>query len=475
MLRTTLCSLAAFALAATGCSSKNDNSKPDAKVFSDAAASTCTMLAIGPQERDAMSTADSELWTGAVMTDLGGTSTVQFEFYSGIETSLTGAIDLSAGNQNNYSTCAACIRVIVNDTTGMPVKQFFQDGGTLNLSIDPLTSEHMTGTASDVSLIEVTIDSQTFASTPVVGGTCVTLGTLALDAGPAPLAWTCNDAAYNDGVTCDCACGAHDPDCDLPAATVTGCTAAQTCGGDDTCVDTCHVLSPTMGCTTGTCAFENATIDICYTDPAAVSPVAVGGTCAAGPTFCGVTNTIATGICDIFAGDDEKCRKVCAVAGDCAGTEACAPVIGTRGVCVTKPTNDTCQTAAPITLGTPINASTAGATNNYNLGLEAATCTGFPQPGADVAYSITLAANQTITATITNVTPDFDPSISLLGPGSAAAVCDAATLTCTKGADAGNAGDGETLTATAPTAGVYYLIVDSFSATQSGGYTLTVN
>ena len=476
MLRTTLCSLAAFALAATGCSSKDNNTTPDAKVFSDAPASTCTALAIGPEDHDTTSDMTFQIWRGAVSTDLGGTSTAQFEFYSGIETSLTGALDLSAGNQNNYATCAACIRVLVADSTGTVTKQFFQDGGTLNLTVDPLLSQHMTGTATDVSLIEVTVDPMTFTSTPVVGGTCLSLGaTITLDAGPVPLAWTCNQAGYNDGTTCDCGCAVHDPDCDLTAPPVAGCTAAQTCGSADVCVDTCHVLAPTMGCTTGTCGFENATVDICYTDPAAVSAVALGATCAAGPTFCGVNNTIATGICDIFAGDDEKCRKACAVAGDCAGTEACAPVVGTRGVCVTKPTNDTCQTAATITLGAAINGSTAGATKNYNLGLEAATCTGFAQPGADVAYKITLAANQTITATITNVTPDFDPSISLLGPGTAAAVCDATTLTCTKGADAGVAGEGETFTATVATAGVYYIIVDSFSATQTGGYTLTVN
>jgi hypothetical protein len=475
MLRTTLCSLAAFALAATGCSSKNNNSTPDAKVFSDAPASTCTALAIGPEDHDTSSDMNTQIWRGAVSTDLGGTSTVQFEFYSGIESSLTGPIDLSAGNQNNYSTCAACIRVIVNDSTGMPVKQFFQDGGTLNLTVDPLLSQHMTGTATDVSLIEVTVDSQTATSTPVVGGTCLSLGaTITLDAGPVPLAWTCSQAAYNDGATCDCGCAAHDPDCDLPAPTIAGCTAAQTCGGNDVCVDTCHVLTPTMGCTTGTCGFENATTDICYTDPAAVSAVALGATCAAGPTFCGVTNTIATGICDIFAGDDEKCRKACAVAGDCAGTETCAPVVGTRGVCVTKPTNDTCQTAPTITLGTAVNGSTAGGVSNYNAGLEAATCTGFAQPGADVTYKLNLTANQTITATLSNVTPDFDPSLSLVGPGTAAAVCDAATITCTKGADVGFNGDPETITATVATAGTYYIIVDS-SGAQTGGFTLTVN
>src|SRR5664279_411797 len=175
MLRTTLCSLAVLALAATGCSSKDNNKTPDAKVFSDAPASTCTALAVGPEDHDTSSDMNNQIWRGAVSTDLGGTSTLQFEFYSGIEASLTGALDLTAGNQNNYSTCAACIRVLTRDTTGTVVKQYFQDGGTLNLTVDPLLSQHMTGTATDVSLIEVTVDSM-FVSTPVVGGTCLSLG-----------------------------------------------------------------------------------------------------------------------------------------------------------------------------------------------------------------------------------------------------------------------------------------------------------
>lgn len=476
MLRTILSSLAVLALAATGCSSKDNHNTPDAKVFSDAPASTCTALEIGPQELTS-SDMGADIWRGAVSTDLGGTSAVQFEFYSGIETSLTGPIDLSMGHQNNYATCAACIRVLVQDADGNVVKQFFQDGGTLNLTADPFLNNHMTGTAADVSLIEVTVDKTNhYMSTPVVGGTCISLGaTVTLDAGPVPLAWTCTEAQYNDGATCDCGCAAHDPDCDLAASTTAGCTAAQVCGGADVCVDTCHVLAPTMGCATGTCGFENATTDICYTDPAAVSPVALGATCAAGPTFCAVTNTIATGICDVFAGDDEKCRKVCGAAGDCAGTETCAPIIGTRGVCVTKPTNDTCATAATIAVPSTTDGSTAGGVSNYNVGLEGATCTGFAQPGPDVAYKVTLTAGQTITATLSNVTPDFDPSLSLVGPGAAATVCTAAITTCTKGADANAAGEDETFTATVTAPGVYYIIVDSFSATHTGGFTLTVN
>ncbi len=50
----------------------------------------------------------------------------------------------------------------------------------------------------------------------------------------APAAWTCSAAKYAGLDTCDCGCGAHDPDCDfgLPVA---GCGPSETCAANDTC------------------------------------------------------------------------------------------------------------------------------------------------------------------------------------------------------------------------------------------------
>ena len=464
------------------CSSKNENKLPDAGGGSGSGSGSgnnCTPVAIAAQERDTASSAMSAVWRGAVSTDLGGgagsTSNMSFEFYSGIEPSLVGSFDLTAGNQNNYMTCATCVRVVTVDGMGTIVKQYFQDGGTLTLSADPITSKHMKGTISNLSLIEVTVDSMTFTSTPVTGGVCLSLGTMTLDAGPAPLAWTCPATAYEDGTTCDCACGAHDPDCDLAAAPVAGCATAQTCAANDTCVNTCHVLPTSMGCATGTCAFDNATLDICYGDATLFSPVALGETCAAGPAFCGVTNTIAKGICDRQGVDDSKCRNACAVNADCLGTEVCQPIVGTRGLCVPKALNDTCALATPLTLGTMVAGSTAGSTNNYDKGLETATCTKYAQVGRDVAYSITLTAGVAYTIAVTAVSPDFDPSIALLGPGATACSTTgpANPSICVAGADVGAAGAGETVAYTPTATGVYYVVVDSFYS-RTGTYTLKV-
>ena len=185
------------------------------------------------------------------------------------------------------------------------------------------------------------------------------------------------------------------------------------------------------------------------------------------------TRLHATSLCDSFEGDDKGCREACDANADCATGEICAPIIGMKGLCIATPTNDTCETAQTITLGTPVNGSTGGATANYADGLQAATCTGFSQAGGDVAYRVSLTANQAITVTLSNVSPSFDPSVSLVGPG-AASVCNATPIACVKGADAGGEAEGETFTFTATEAGTYYVIVDTFYRTQGGSFTLTV-
>ncbi len=422
-----------------------------------------------------------------VSTDLGGTAgsktLLQFEFFSGIETSLAGTFDLAAGNQNNYATCAACVHMLTVDSAGTTVeKHYFQSGGTLVLTADPTTSQHLTGTITDLTLVEVTIDSaNSYTSTPVAGGACVSLGTMTLNAGPTPASWTCTEAQYGDGATCDCACGAHDPDCDDSGVTANaGCAAAQVCDSHDKCIGTCQVNAPVQTCTTGTCGYSTATQDVCYSadDADLIGATAIGATCGADPLFCAVTNSVATGVCDHFGVDDLKCRTACDSNADCAtGTEVCQSIFSTpvKGLCVPKTTHDTCSTASALVVGTAVTGTTAGATNDYNLGEEAATCAGFAEKGNDVTYAVTLTAGTAYTVTLSAVSPDYDPSVALFGPGLTACSTGPAVMsTCVKGADAGAEGADETFTYTPTATGVYYVIVDGFSATRTGSYTLKV-
>ncbi len=373
--------LFATSLTACGGSSKHN---PDASIQLDAPVDTksidaapdaqvCIATALDmPDIKQAGTGAGSvAVWGGNVTTDLGdgGQSTYQLEFYDGGSFDFTQAADLSMGAQNNYATCQECVRVFSNDATGAEVREFFQSGGTMQLTANPVTGNLMMGTITDLAMVEVTIATDgSFTSTPVVGGKCLSLGTVTLNHDAVPNAYTCAHTTYGDGTNCDCMCGIPDPDCANGNDAVTGCTAA--------------------------------------------TPVCPNNTC------------------------------------------------------VVAPANDKCQAAHTLTVGTAVTGTTTNATNNYDLGLEQCdvdtTGNMYPQPGADVTYKVALAANTGYTFTLSGLDATFDGSISLLGAGTAAGICDASPVACLKGADAMGPGMDETFSFTTTAAGTYYVIVDSF-------------
>ena len=184
-------------------------------------------------------------------------------------------------------------------------------------------------------------------------------------------------------------------------------------------------------------------------------------------------------------GDGTACNCMCGVPDpDCANPalpiEGCAAgqVCDGTGMCQDPPPNDTCQTAVVLTLGTPVTGSTVGAANDYDNGLQTATCTGFSQPGADVAYRVALTAGTEYTFLLSGLDANYDGSLSLIRQG-APAVCDADPIACRAGSDAGFNGDDETFTFTPTVNGTYQVIVDSFFAvgnpSGSGAFTLTVS
>jgi hypothetical protein len=102
----------------------------------------------------------------------------------------------------------------------------------------------------------------------------------------------------------------------------------------------------------------------------------------------------------------------------------------------------------------------------------AIACTKYPQPGPDVAYSLSLAMGQQITITLTN-SAMYDGAVALLGPG-ADTICSATITTCVAGADVTFDGQVETVTYTATAAGTYYILVDSYAVNEGGMFTLGV-
>lgn len=166
------------------------------------------------------------------------------EFYgqgagAGFDGELSGTFDLSMGTDANYSTCSRCMRA-VSDAVGPAgtAKQFFQQSGTLTI---PAGSNHINGTINatltDVTLIEVTIDTTTFVSTPVPNGQCVHIASANLVAAQpamAPAAWNCTDSFFLDGEFCDCGCGVFDPDCITSEVAACGfCDNSGSCSATD--------------------------------------------------------------------------------------------------------------------------------------------------------------------------------------------------------------------------------------------------
>lgn len=127
------------------------------------------------------------------------------------------------------------------------------------------------------------------------------------------------------------------------------------------------------------------------------------------------------------------------------------------------PANDQCAGAYDLPCG-PVNLSgtTAGALNDYNPG--AAGCTGYSAAGLDLVYKVTASAGQILTLTYTSTA---DASIYLISN------CADPVGSCIAGADATVSGQPENLSYTFSTAGVYYLILDSYGTGTYGTWTLT--
>ena len=98
---------------------------------------------------------------------------LSLEFYG---SNHIGSFELGAGDNANYSSCLQCILAYVDDGSG---PFFFQATGSLTVYGDP-TNSVLDAELSDVTLMEVTIDPETYVSTLVPGGDCLHILTASL-------------------------------------------------------------------------------------------------------------------------------------------------------------------------------------------------------------------------------------------------------------------------------------------------------
>ena len=156
----------------------------------------------------------------------------------------------------------------------------------------------------------------------------------------------------------------------------------------------------------------------------------------------------------------------------CPSGQVCVPqdAIFTMGQseCVVPPVNGTCATATVIVLPFDGAVDTRGAANDFM----AAGCFPFEKWGFDTVYAMDLAAGQRVRATLTTADGDVNAALYVAGPGEAS-VCEG-DFECIAEVDATGFGEAETLTFGVPSAGRYYLVVDSFASRSVNGQ-LTVS
>lgn len=432
-----------------------------------------------------------------------------------------GDFSLSDVFNDNLATCRQCV-LVLEDTDGTipgSGRVFFQSEGLMAV-IE--TDEGTRAVVSGLTLVEVTVGDE-FVSTPVEGGACLTVSVAVVEVDTPPV-WTCGLEHYGTGDGCDCNCTIPDPDCSDPNAPIFGCgpqhqASSQTstcsaegecvapadwscdealfldgeacncecgapdadCGGtplpiegceaDEACVDgTC--FGPPDGWTCGAATYQDGFVCDCECgihDP----DCDFGGTevanCQPGEV-CSLEDTCTTPpgweCDDALFGDGETCDCVCGANDpDCEGD---LPVVGCEpeesciaDTCAIRGENDLCVDAIPLEVGTTVG-TWLGSSNE--LSPAAPSCTNFPETGADVFYSVSLDAGQTLTVSIAAGAP-ADASLYLVTD------CADAT-TCVAGADAG--GGLESLTYTAEDDVDLFLVVDQFGSTEFVGFTLTV-
>jgi hypothetical protein len=98
-----------------------------------------------------------------------------YEFYAPTGSPLpTGLFNLTSQVNSNYVSCEQCLIVRQDKDAGTPTKYFFQNGGTININpMTPPGSAQISLTHQDVTLGEVTLDVNTFETTPVPDGECL--------------------------------------------------------------------------------------------------------------------------------------------------------------------------------------------------------------------------------------------------------------------------------------------------------------
>lgn len=112
------------------------------------------------------------------------TAFLAVEFYDfGDGSPLTGPGNYPLGanaDDQNYETCTTCLIIYADCDAETCAKSFYGTGGTIEVTALDLDAGTVTATLKNVVAVEVTIDENTFVSTPVNNGETFCLGSLSI-------------------------------------------------------------------------------------------------------------------------------------------------------------------------------------------------------------------------------------------------------------------------------------------------------
>lgn len=207
----------------------------------DSAAGGCVAI----EDIEAFLPLDDATFRGSPSPALGGPDPDEIQL--SLPMTATGHLDLAMPEsgldcENGQSVCLVALQ---DAPTGEDVQAvtYVAASGALDLgrSSPPF---YIRGSITEAVLVEVTLDPLDSTIVAVEGGRCLSLARFDFDIERPTEGWSCNPGFYDEADTgaslyyCDCACGAPDPDCEIPTAKLTGCEDGQTCGADGACAGT---------------------------------------------------------------------------------------------------------------------------------------------------------------------------------------------------------------------------------------------
>ena len=142
---------------------------------------------------------------------------------------------------------------------------------------------------------------------------------------------------------------------------------------------------------------------------------------------------------------------------------------------VTPPVGDTCTNPEVIAMnGTLMNQTLTGFSNFVATSSTTGACS-YSNTGPDRVYSVTVAAGQTLSATVTPTGTSWDPGIyAIVGP---ATNCLSSGSLCAAGSDSGGSGSPDTITYvnSSGASQTVFVVVDRFQAGTVGDFSLSIN